>query len=87
MNEQKGSPRNLSTGPKGGRFTRPCGGLSPSTGDGAPKGPSDCLSSGLTPCYLTIPPWHVFFQELGKRSMKNYADRIRQKRPDVQWRA
>jgi len=46
-------------------------------------GPGEGLSTGPTPCYLNIPPWPVFVEELEKRGMHDIVDYIRKNRPDV----
>lgn len=89
--ENKGWPRDLSTGqnggqstgPGGGLSTGPGGGMSTGPGGGMSTGPEGGLSTGPEPCYLRIPPWHIFVQELEKRGMDDIAEQIRQMRPDI----
>ena len=73
--ENRGWPRNQSTGPEGGLSTGPGGGLS--------TGPGGGMSTGPTPYYSNIPPWPVFVQELEKRGIQQYADLIRRYLPHI----
>ncbi len=67
--ENKGWPRNQSTGPNGGLSTGPGGGMSTGPGGGASTGPGGGMS--------------VFVKELEKRGMRQYAELIRRYLPNV----